>query len=97
MPEDVQDVFGYALYLAQAGQKHAQAKPLKGFGGAGALEIVEDWQGNTFRAVYTVRYAKAVYVLHRFQKKSSRGRETPQPDLDLIKLRLKAVTALEQE
>ena len=97
MPEDVQDVFGYALYLAQAGQKHAQAKPLKGFGGAGALEIVEDWQGNTFRAVYTVRYAKAVYVIHCFQKKSSRGRETPQPDLDLIKLRLKAVTALEQE
>lgn len=97
MPEDVQDVFGYALYLAQAGQKHAQAKPLKGFGGAGVLEIVEDWQGNTFRAVYTVRYAKAVYVLHCFQKKSSRGRETPQPDLDLIKLRLKAVTALEQE
>lgn len=68
MPEDVQDTFGYALHLAQAGQKHPDAKPLKGFGGAGVLEVVEDFHGDTYRAVYTVRYALAVYVVHCFQK-----------------------------
>ena len=66
MPEDVQDVFGYALHLAQSGQKHPDAKPLKGFGGAGVLEVVEDCQGDAYRAVYTVRYAEAVYVVHCF-------------------------------
>lgn len=97
MPGDVQDLFGYALHLAQAGGKHVQAKPLKGFGGAGVLEVVEDHQGDTYRAVYTVRYAAAVYVLHCFQKKSTRGIATPKPDMDLITFRLKAVVALEKD
>lgn len=90
LPEDVQDVFGYALHLAQAGSKHAQAKPLKGFGGAGALEVVEDFFSDTYRAVYTVKFGDAVYVLHVFQKKSSSGVATPKPDMDKIRERLKA-------
>lgn len=90
LPRPVQRTFGYALYLAQAGGKHEQAKPLHGFGSAGVLEIVEDWRGNAYRAVYTVRFNEAVFVLHVFQKKATRGRETPKPDLDLIKDRLKA-------
>ncbi|WP_442595008.1 type II toxin-antitoxin system RelE/ParE family toxin [Parapusillimonas sp. JC17] len=93
MPEDVQDTFGYALHLAQAGQKHPDAKPLKGFGGAGVLEVVEDFHGDTYRAVYTVRYAHAVYVVHCFQKKSTQGIATSKPDVDLIKSRLKAFEA----
>ena len=93
MPEDVIDVFGFALHLAQAGKKHDQAKPLKGFGGAGVLEVVEDHLGNTYRAVYTVKIADAVYVLHCFQKKSKQGIETPKHDLDLIRERLKAAQA----
>lgn len=93
MPAEVQDVFGYALHLAQLGQKHPDAKPLKGFGGAGVLEVVEDFQGDAYRAVYTVRYAEAVYVLHCFQKKSTQGIATPKPDMELIKSRLKAIEA----
>ena len=73
LPEEVVDVFGYALYLAQIGKKHEQAKPLKGFGSAGVLEVVEDWQGNAYRAVYTVRFRCGVFVLHVFQKKAKRG------------------------
>jgi phage-related protein len=91
MPEEVQDTFGYALHLAQVGQKHPDAKPLKGFGSAGALEVVEDFQGDAYRAVYTVRYAEAVYVVHCFQKKSTQGIATPKPDVELIKSRLKAI------
>ena len=72
LPEKVLHVFGYALYLAQAGRKHDQAKPMKGFGSAGVLEMVEDWEGNTYRAVYTVQFAESVFVLHVFQKKSKR-------------------------
>lgn len=89
LPEEVVHVFGYALYLAQIGQKHDQAKPLKGFGSAGVLEVVEDWR-DTYRAVYTVRYAVRVFVLHMFQKKSKSGIATPKADLDLIRERLKA-------
>jgi phage-related protein len=89
LPEQVVDVFGYALYLAQIGQKHEQAKPLRGFGSAGVLEVVEDWRGDTYRAVYTVRYAVRVFVLHVFQKKSKSGIATPKADLDLIRSRLK--------
>jgi phage-related protein len=70
------------------------AKPLKGFGGAGVLELMEDDAGGTYRAVYTVRYTTAVYVLHVFQKKSKRGRATPQSDIDLVELRLKRAAAL---
>lgn len=93
MPEEVQDTFGYALHLAQTGKKHEQAKPLKGFGSAGILEVFEDDSGNTYRTVYTVRFQNAVYVLHCFQKKSTRGIATPKPDLDLIRERLKAAEA----
>ncbi len=89
LPERVVDVFGYALYLAQAGGKHQQAKPLKGFGSAGVLEVVEDLRGSSYRAVYTVRFAEAVFVLHVFQKKSTRGIATPKADLNLIRERLK--------
>jgi len=88
MPSDVVDVFGYALHLAQQGGKHVQAKPLKGFGSAGVLEVVEDNDGNTYRAVYTVRFSNAVYVLHCFQKKSHKGIATPKQDMDLVHDRL---------
>ncbi len=91
MPADVIDTFGYALHLAQAGQKHPQAKPLKGFGGASVLEVVEDHAGDTYRAVYTVKFANAVYVLHCFQKKSRHGIEAPRHELDLLTERLKQV------
>lgn len=90
MPDGVQDTFGFALHLAQIGKKHEQAKPLKGFGSAGVLEVVEDTDGNTYRAVYTVKFGNAVYVLHCFQKKATRGIATPKPDLDVIRERLKA-------
>jgi phage-related protein len=85
MPHEVQQTFGFALFQAQVGLLHPDAKPLKGFGSAGVLEIVEDWRGNAYRAVYTVRFANAVYVLHCFQKKSKRGIETPKADMDLIR------------
>lgn len=89
MPSEVVDVFGFALHLAQHGGKHPQAKPLKGFGSAGVLEAVEDDDGSTYRAVYTVRFGNAVYVLHCLQKKSHKGIETPKQDIDLIRDRLK--------
>jgi len=93
MPHGVQDTFGYALYQAQLGKKHEQAKPLKGFGSAGVLEVLEDSGGGAYRAVYTVKFDEAVYVLHCFQKKSKHGIATPKPDMDLIKERLKAAEA----
>ena len=93
MPDDVQDTFGYALHQAQIGKKYELAKPLKGFGSAGVLEVVEDSSGGTFRAVYTVKFSEAVYVLHCFQKKSSHGIATPKPDMDLIRERLKTAEA----
>jgi phage-related protein len=89
MPPDVKSHMGYALYVAQMGGKHRDAKPLKGFGGAGVVEVVNDHRGDTFRAVYTVRFSGAVYVLHAFQKKSKSGRETPKTDINLIELRLR--------
>jgi phage-related protein len=88
-PADVRDVVGYALYLAQIGGRHRDAKPLKGFS-ADTLEVVANRRGDTFRAVYTIRFAKAVYVLHAFQKKAKRGRATPKHDMKLIDERLKA-------
>jgi phage-related protein len=69
-PDEVQDFVGYALHWAQRGGKSPAAKPLQGFGNAGVLEVVDDFDGNTYRAVYTVRFAQAVYTLHVFQKKS---------------------------
>jgi phage-related protein len=90
MPEDVKDVFGHAIDLAQAGGKHQDAKAMSGFGSAGVLEMVEDFRSDTYRAVYTVKFAGWVYVLHCFQKKSKSGIKTPKEDMDLINARLKA-------
>ena len=89
-PAEVKDVMGYALYQAQVGLKAPTAKPLRGFCGTSVLEVVEDHQTNTYRAVYTVKFADLVYVLHAFQKKSKKGIATPKPDMDLIKKRLRA-------
>ena len=89
MPDDVKDVFGHAIDLAQAGGKHRDAKVMTGFGSAGVLEVVEDSRGDTYRAVYTVRFAGWVYVLHCFRKKSKSGIKTPKEDMDLINARLK--------
>jgi phage-related protein len=88
-PDDVKRVMGFALHFAQIGGKHADSKPLKGFAGAGVLEVVEEHAGDTFRGVYTVRFAGAVYVLHAFQKKSKRGIKTPTREMDLVRERLK--------
>ena len=87
-PASVQDEVGYALFLAQGGDKHVAAKPLKGLG-PGVLEVVSDHRGDTFRAVYTVRLADRVFVLHAFQKKSRHGIATPPADIELIRRRLK--------
>jgi phage-related protein len=89
-PDQVQDDMGYALFVAQMGERPRNAKPLKGFKGAGVLEIVEDYDGDTFRAVYTVRFAQRLYVLHAFQKKSKRGIETPKREIRLVEQRLRA-------
>lgn len=94
MPDAVQQVFGFALFNAQIGLLHPDAKPLRGFGSAGILEVVEDRQGSAYRAVYTVRIADAVYVLHCFQKKSKSGIATPKQELDLIRERLKTAERL---
>ena len=96
-PRAVQRSVGVALRTAQLGGKHESAKPLKGFKGAGVLEIVEDHDGDTYRAVYTVRFAASVYVLHTFQKKSKRGIETPRHVMDLIRARLRAAEADHRE
>jgi phage-related protein len=87
-PEVVQKAVGYALWFAQIGTKHPHAKPLRGHGGAGVVEIIEDADGKTYRAVYTVKFEEFVYVLHCFQKKSKRGVKTPRADVALINLRL---------
>ena len=84
---------GFALDQAQIGVKHDSVKPLKGFGGAGVLEIITDNLGDTFRTVYTVKFATAIYVLHAFQKKSKSGIKTPVEDMELVKRRLKAAEA----
>lgn len=88
-PEEVRRRVGGALWDAQVGRKAPYARPLKGFGGASVLEIVDDFDGDTYRVAYTVRFARAVYVLHAFQKKSRRGVATPKVELDLIERRLK--------
>jgi phage-related protein len=92
-PDEVQDVMGFALYRTQTGQWHESMKPLKGFGGSGVVELVESHQGDAYRAVYTVRFEEAVYVLHAFQKKSKSGIKTPQQDIEMIKSRLKLAEA----
>jgi len=87
-PERVQRNLGFELFLAQTGQHPPSAKPLKGFG-SGTVELVEDFDGDTYRAVYTVRFEEAVYILHVFKKKSKRGSKTPSGDVALIKRRLR--------
>jgi phage-related protein len=89
MPQPVKDVFGFAIFQAELGGRHADAKPLKGFGGAGVLEVVENRHGDTYRAVYTVKFKGVVYVLDVFQKKSKKGRTTPKHDMERIRSRLK--------
>jgi phage-related protein len=96
LPKEVRRSFGVALFAVQIGEMPPIAKPLRGFGSVGILELVESDPAGTYRAVYTVRFATAIYVLHVFQKKSKRGGETPQTDLDLIK-RLKRAEALHAE
>jgi phage-related protein len=88
-PDDVQDVMGYALHLAQIGEKANSVKPLKGFKGASVLEIVDDFDSDTYRGVYTVSFKDVVYVLHAFKKKSKNGISTPKQDINLIEQRLK--------
>ena len=97
LPAQVVQAFGYALHLAQAGRKHDNAKVLTGFGDAGVLELVEDLRGNTYRAVYTVRFSRAVFVLHVFQKKSKSGIATPKQVLEVIRDRLKIAKRLAEE
>ena len=94
LPRDAQRDIGFALYEAQLGGKSYYAKPLKSFRGSKVLEIVEDFEGDTYRAIYTVRFKSAVYVLHVFQKKSKHGIETPKSDMALIEQRLNAVELL---
>jgi len=96
-PDEARRNIGYALQFAQAGAKHPSAKPLKGFSGAGVLEVVEDHHGDTYRAVYTVRFAEIVYMLHAFQKKSKSGIKTPKKELDLIQTRLRRAEHDHQE
>ena len=97
MPSQVQRTFGYALHIAQEGGKDANAKPLQGFGGAGVLEILENDMDGTYRAVYTVRFEEAVFVLHCFQKKSKHGIATSREDMALIRARLRTAEIMAQE
>jgi phage-related protein len=97
LPVEVRKFFGHALDFAQRGGKHDGAKPLKGFGGAGLLELIEDDRDGTYRAVYTVKFVEAVFVLHCFSKKSRRGVETPKEDMDIIRTRLKVAEGLAKE
>ncbi len=97
LPGEVRKFFGHALDFAQCGHQHSAAKVMKGFGGAGVLEVVEDDIGGTYRAVYTVKFEEAVFVLHCFQKKSKRGIATPKEDMDIIRARLKMAEAIEKE
>jgi len=97
MPRAVQRKAGFCLYLAQIGEKHPDAKPLKGFGSAGVLEVVHDYHGDTYRAVYTVRLKRAVYVLHCFKKKSTNGAQTTTTDIELIRTRFKIAEHIDKE
>ena len=96
MPDDIRNDMGFALYLAQIGMKSADAKPMKGLG-SGVLEVVESNKDGTYRAVYTVRLKHAVYVLHCFQKKSTRGIKTSQRDIEIIQQRLRIAETYDGE
>ena len=95
-PAVVRQSMGFAIFQAQRGGKHVQAKPLTGFKGSAVLEVIEDFDGSTFRAMYTVRFAEAVYVLHAFQKKSKRGTQTPKRETDVVRERLRIAKHLHQ-
>ena len=95
-PKEVRIAAGRALRFAQRGDKHPDAKPLKGLG-SGVLEIVKNYDTNTYRAVYAVKLGDKVYVLHVFQKKSKKGKETPKQDVDLIKQRLRQAKQMEKD
>jgi phage-related protein len=97
LPIEVRKFFGHALHFAQYGDRHDAAKVLKGFGGAGVLEVVEDDAGGTYRAVYAVKFEEAVFVLHCFQKKSKSGIATPKEDMEIIRARLKVAEAIAKE
>ena len=96
-PQPVQRAIGFALYRAQKGRTPVTAKPLKGFGGASVLEIVDDWDSATYRAVYTVRLSTAIYVLHAFQKKSTHGIATPRREIELVRARLRQAEMIDAE
>lgn len=96
-PKPVRRVMGQALYAAQRGETDPAAKPLKGFGGASVMEIVDRHDTNTYRAVYTVQFADAIYVLHAFQKKSTRGTATPEREINLIRRRLADAERIHRE
>ncbi|HZR72718.1 type II toxin-antitoxin system RelE/ParE family toxin [Bradyrhizobium sp.] len=97
LPLEVKRVIGFALRMAQKGGKHRDTKPLGGFSGAGVLEVISDFDGDTFRAVYTVKFKGVIYVLHVFQKKSKSGIKTPKAEIDKIKVRLKQAEQLYAE
>ena len=97
LPEEVRREFGFALSLAQFGEKHINAKVLKGFSGAGVLEVIENDKGGTYRAVYTIKFVDTVFVLHCFQKKSKTGIETPKGDMNIIQSRIKLVEKISKE
>jgi phage-related protein len=97
LPTAVQKFIGFALHFAQHGGQHPASKVLKGFGGAGVLEVVENDAGGTYRAVYTVRFEEAVFVLHCFQKKSKRGIATPMEDMDVVRALLRVAEAVAKE
>jgi phage-related protein len=97
LPIGVPKFFGHALNLAQNGEQHDASKVLKGFGGAGVLEVVEDDADRTYLAVYTIKFKEAVFVLHCFQKKSKSGISTPKKDMYIIQAWLKVVEALAKE
>ena len=97
LPVEVKRGFGYALSLAQSGLRHSSTTILQGFGGSGVIEIIENNQGGTYRAVYTVNYVQAIFVLHCFQKKSKKGIATPKEDRDLITVRLKMAAKIAKE
>jgi len=93
-PRAAQSHMGFALKVAQTGGKHPDAKPMKGFSGARVVEIAEDYDGDTYRAIYTVKFSEAIYVLHAFQKKSKSGIATPKHELDLIEERFRRANEL---
>ena len=96
-PEVVQESIGDAIQEVQYGRKPLSAKPLSGFHGAGVLEVIDNHDGDTYRAVYTIRFAEVIYVLHAFQKKSRHGIQTPKQEIELVHVRLRAAETAYQE